>query len=188
MKKFFALLLAALLLTGCSSGLQEQITDTTGQPVQTTAEPTQTTAPVQEVRPTAPDFTVYDREGNEVKLSDFLGKPVVLNFWASWCGPCKSEMPHFQQAWEQYGDEVAFLMVNLTDGQGETAETAYSYIDGCCYTFPVYCDTTSEAAYTYGIYSIPTTFFIHADGTAEGYISGAMDLETLEMAIGLIME
>ena len=56
----------------------------------------------------APDVTVVDGEGNEVKLSDFRGKGVVLNFWASWCGPCKMEMPHFQDAYEQYGEDVHF--------------------------------------------------------------------------------
>ena len=68
----------------------------------------------------APDFTVTDADGNAVKLSDFRGKGVVLNFWASWCGPCKSEMPHFQTAYEQYGDEVHFLMVNMSTAFGDS--------------------------------------------------------------------
>ena len=194
MKKMIGILLVlAMLLCGCTSTEAEQTTaaaqpEQTAVPAQTT-EPVQTTAPVQpteETGPHAPDFTVYDEAGNAYKLSDFEGKPVVLNFWASWCGPCKNEMPHFQTAYESYGEDVHFLVVNLTDGQMETVETAYSYIAGCGYTFPVYCDTSGEAANTYGIYSIPTTFFIHADGTVEGYISGSIDLETLEMAIGLI--
>ena len=66
----------------------------------------------------APDFTVVDIDGNEHKLSEFEGKPVVLNFWASWCGPCKSEMPDFDEAYKKYKDEIHFLMVNLTDDQG----------------------------------------------------------------------
>ena len=186
MKKMLCLLLAAvLLLCGCTSKPEEPSHATT-EPVKTTAEPAQTTGAAEESRPSAPDFTVFDREGNPVKLSDFVGKPVVLNFWASWCGPCKREMPEFQKAYEKYGENVAFLVVNLTDGQSETVETASGYIESCGYTFPVYYDTSGEAAYTYGIYSIPTTFFIHADGTVEGYISGATDLETLEMAMGLI--
>ena len=76
----------------------------------------------------APDFTVLDREGNPVKLSDFAGKPVVLNFWASWCGPCKSEMPDFQEAYEKYDGEVVFIMVNCTDGSRETMDTAMEFI------------------------------------------------------------
>ena len=84
--------------------------------------------PTEEEKYLAPDFIVYDSEGNEVALSDFLGQPVVLNFWASWCGPCKSEMPDFQEVYEEYGEEVQFLMVNLTDGSQETVESASDYI------------------------------------------------------------
>ena len=75
----------------------------------------------------APDFTVYDKDGKPVKLSDFRGKPVVLNFWASWCGPCQSEMPTFNEKYGELGDEIHFLMVNLTDSAAEK-ENALSLI------------------------------------------------------------
>ena len=90
----------------------------------------------------APDFTVYDREGNPVRLSDYAGKPVVLNFWASWCPPCKSEMPDFHAAYEELGDQVQFLMVNATDGSRETVDTAASFIQEQGYTFR--CFTTPD--------------------------------------------
>jgi thiol-disulfide isomerase/thioredoxin len=64
-----------------------------------------------------------DFEGNKIQLTDFIGKPIVLNFWASWCGPCRLEMPEFQAAFEDLGDEVTFMMVNLTDGDRETPDT-----------------------------------------------------------------
>ena len=112
----------------------------------------------------APDFTVLDESGNEVSLSDFVGKPVVLNFWASWCGPCKVEMPDFNEAYLEYQDDIHFLMVNLTDGSRETMETALNHVEEQGYSFPIYYDTESDAAITYSIRSIPTTYFIDANG------------------------
>ena len=82
----------------------------------------------QQAKVKAPDFVVYDKDGNKVGLSDYLGKPVVLNFWASWCGPCASEMPDFEEAYKERGDKIQFLMINLTDGYQETMESATEYI------------------------------------------------------------
>ena len=89
----------------------------------------------------APDFTVYDADGNEVKLSDFFGRPIVVNFWATWCSPCKREMPSFERMYEKYGEDVVFLMVNLTDGYQDTVKKASDFVEKNGYTFPVYFDT-----------------------------------------------
>ena len=77
----------------------------------------------------APDFNVYDKDGNTVHLSVFFGKPIVLNFWASWCGPCQSEMPDFNEKYAELGDDIHFVMVNMTDGGRETVETASAFIE-----------------------------------------------------------
>jgi len=134
----------------------------------------------------APDFTVYDRDGNPVKLSDFLGIPVVMNCWASWCGPCKMEMPEFQEFYACYEGEIAFLMINMADGAYETVETATAFLDDQNYTFPVYFDTGHEVSLIYGVNSLPTTFFIDSQGNAVAMAVGAIGAATLQEGIGMI--
>ncbi|MBE6861934.1 MAG: TlpA family protein disulfide reductase [Ruminococcus sp.] len=136
----------------------------------------------------APDFTVYDDDGKAYKLSDFIGKPTIVNFWASWCGPCKMEMPDFEEKYLELGSELNFLMVNMTDGSRETVSIASNFIDEQGYTFPVYYDTQSSAAITYSVYSLPTTYFIDADGYIIAQASGAIDAETLQKGIDMIKE
>ena len=135
----------------------------------------------------APDFVVTDREGNTVMLSDFFGKPIVLNFWASWCGPCKQEMPGFQNMYEKYGDEVEFLMVNLTQGR-ETMKTATAFLDGAGYRFPVYFDQEGIAGYVYGASSIPLTYLIDRDGYLIARAPGSLSEEKLEQGIQILLK
>ena len=134
----------------------------------------------------APDFTFYTLDGTRANLSDYLGKPIVLNFWSSNCSPCRSEMPEFQTAFDALGGEVQFLMVNVTDGSWDTLDSASSYIAEAGYTFPVFYDTDNHAAYTYGLRGLPYTFFINAEGNIVGSRSGAMNLEILMGGINLI--
>ncbi len=136
----------------------------------------------------APDFTVVDADGNSVSLSDFEGKPVVLNFWASWCPPCKAEMPEFDKVCAELGGEIHFMMVDMTDGQRETVEKGAQYVAEQGFAFPVYYDTEQEAAYTYGIRSIPTTIFIDSEGFIVTGAEGQLDEETLRYGISLIVK
>lgn len=156
---------------------------------ETTAEEMQSTIPeaTAPTEPAAPDFTVYDAQGNEVQLSDFFGKPIVLNFWASWCGPCQMEMPDFDRAYEKLKGKVHFVMVNMTDGSRETVESASRFIKDRGYSFPVFFDRDTEAAMTYGAYSLPTTFFIDGLGNAVAHAVGAIDSDTLQQGLDMIL-
>ena len=136
----------------------------------------------------APDFTVYDKDGNAVSLSDFIGKPTVVNFWASWGGPCQMEMPDFDKKYKELGEEIYFLMVNMTDGAQETLETAKKFVEESGYSFPVYYDTEVDAAMTYGVSSIPSTYFIDSEGHAIAWAQGMIDAETLQTGIDMITE
>lgn len=134
----------------------------------------------------APDFTVYDASGKTVKFSDFRGKPVVLNFWASWCYYCKEELPDFADVYSQDKDKVQFLFVNWTDGYRETQAIAENYLKQAGYSLPVYYDLDQDAATKYGLTGIPATVFIYSDGSVAGGYSGMIDRKTLESGIAEI--
>ena len=136
----------------------------------------------------APDFTMLDKEGNEVTLASFFGKPIILNFWASWCGPCKNEMPAFNTAWGEYGDRVQFMMVNLTDNFQETTESAKAFLDTVDYQFPVFFDTKMEGGVAYGVTGIPATYFINAEGQVVARAVSMLDYETLIGGIQMLLE
>ena len=137
----------------------------------------------EEEQTAAPDFTVIDMEGNEVSLSDFKGKPAVINFWATWCKPCTSELAAFNTLYGEYKDNVSFLMVNLTDGVSETVDGVKAFVLENGYSFPVFFDTEQNAVYAYSIYSIPRTVFVDAQGNIKNAYMGAMSEELIEKYI-----
>lgn len=189
-KKVLLILIFAFgLLLGLASALYNRL-GSEFKPEQLAVAQTQPTeaAATEPEKVQVPDFTVYDRGGNTVKLSDFFGKPIVLNFWASWCGPCQMEMPYFNEKYQELGEEVQFLMINVTDGGRETMKSATEFIDAKEYDFPVLYDITSEAAYTYGVYSLPTTYFIDAGGYGVVMAQSAINGETLQRAIDMIYQ
>lgn len=160
--------------------------DNTDDKTSAAGEDTDNAADIEDDKVAALDFTMTDRDGNEVKLSNFAGKPIVLNFWASWCGPCQMEMPDFEEMYKTYGEEVQFIMVNMTDGSQETVESATQFITEKGYTFPVYYDTKMEGAYYYSVYSLPMTYFIGVDGYVTGRNTGMISAENLQKGIEAI--
>ena len=173
---FIVVLAAAATLYGDLSGRvgTDSLVAETGTDQEGAAEPVQ-----------APDFTVYDEDGNAVQLSDYFGKPIVLNFWASWCGPCKNEMPDFDAAYAQQGEDIHFLMVNATIGRG-TQENARAYVEEEGYAFPVLYDLDGDASETYEVYGLPTTYFLDAEGNLIARAGGMIDAETLQQGIAMI--
>lgn len=136
---------------------------------------------------TVPDFPVLDADGNTVRLSDMFGKPVVINFWATWCPPWKRELPDFDRLCREYGDRVVFMMVNLTDGRRDTVDGTKKFVSEKGYTFPVYFDTGLSGAKAYSVSSTPQTTFIDANGNVFATRIGAMSEAALRSYINAIL-
>ena len=107
----------------------------------------------------APDFELETLDGKVVKLSDYRGKKIILNFWATWCPPCKKEMPAMEEFYKQSGDDVVLLAVNI-DPQYDVKQ----FITSNGITFPILLDKKDEVNSTYQVLTIPTTYFIDEDG------------------------
>ena len=147
------ILTTGLLLTGCSSP------STVGMPVQ---------AP--QVGNLAPDFQLSNLEGQSISLSDFRGSPVLINFWATWCPPCREEMPFIQEIYEEWLDKrLVLLAVDI----GESPDTVESFMQSYNLSFPVLLDTNQDVALEYNIRYIPTTFLIDEDGIIQVVKVGA---------------
>ncbi len=188
---FALLIVGASLLYGKLSAENEA--ETLGSTQTPSAESAETSAEEGEknedediVKVAAPDITVYNSDGEAVKLSDFKGKPVVINFWASWCGVCVREMPDFDEVCKELDGKVVFMMVNMTDGYQETKESAMDFLEEEGFSFPVYYDTDFDAAVKYSVATLPATYFIDAEGYAVAQAKTAINRETLERGIDMI--
>ena len=123
------------------------------------------------------DFKLKDLNGKEVSLSDYKGKKVFLNFWASWCGPCKAEMPDIEKLYKETKDsDLVILTVNL----GEDKDTVKSFTDNAKYNFTVLLDLDQSVAAKYKISAIPTSYFIDKEGNIVSTIRGALTLEQMK--------
>lgn len=122
-------------------------------------------------------FTLTDVDGEAVALDEFAGRPVVVNFWASWCGPCRIEFPHLQEAANQYGDDVVFLAVN----QQEDVETVTDYFLDLGLSMPALLDSDAQVAQDYAVgRTLPTTFFVDTAGEVSAIHRGPMTFGQIE--------
>ncbi|MDD3839741.1 MAG: TlpA disulfide reductase family protein [Clostridia bacterium] len=131
----------------------------------------------------APDFELTTLEGEVVKLSDYRGKVVMLNFWATWCGYCTVEMPEIQQAHEKYQQDLQVLAVNLTTSEKNGVQDVVDYIDKEGYTFTVPLDEQGVSTTMYGVRGIPVTYFIDKQGYVAFSHPGPMTKEQIEKYI-----
>lgn len=174
-------------LSGSLAGADPQATPTaqvTNQP-QESAQPEESAGPEESQAPVpALDFTLTDQFGNTHTLDQYKGKTILLNFWATWCGPCRSEMPDLQAVYEDYGGNQKDLVVlgvaapNLGQEGSEADITAFLEENG--YTYPTLMNTDASLFYSYGISSFPTTFMIDKNGNVYGYIMGAQSRQVFD--------
>lgn len=131
----------------------------------------------------APDFELIDIEGNPVKLSDFRGKAVLLNFWATWCPPCRAEMPHMEKLYKKYKDEkFDIVAVNLTNTEKNSGD-AKKFVEELGLTFTIPMDEKGVAGAEYEVLAYPTSYFIDSDGVIRGKVLGALNEEYMEKEI-----
>lgn len=140
----------------------------------------------------APDFTLTDQFGESHTLSDYQGKIVFLNFWATWCGPCKSEMPDIQALYEAHGGNAEDLVVlgvaQPGVGREGSREDIADFLSEGGYTYPVVMDEDGSVFAQYGIRAFPTTFMILSDGTVYGYVEGALSADIMEDIVRQTLE
>ena len=132
------------------------------------------------------DFTVYDASGNKHKLSDYAGKPIIINLWATWCPPCKRELPHFEKYYKQYGDKIQFLMIDVWE-EKSIQNDVKKFISDNGYTFPVFYDYDSSADAAYGMGAIPVTIVINSSGELVEQHLGSMEEYELKALIDKIL-
>lgn len=130
----------------------------------------------------APDFELSTITGETVRLSDFRGEKILLNFWATWCPPCRAEMPDMQQYHED-GNEGIILAVNLTETE-DSLEEMEEFLDEFGITFQVLIDETSEVTNTYNAFALPTSFLINSEGVIHKQLIGAINYELIKEQFG----
>lgn len=185
-KQLLLLLLIAIVLGGCGTGPQQ-----TAQAISSghavVAQPARLLdggGNIPRAGDVAPDFQFSMPDGTPTKLSDLHGKKVILNFWATWCGPCQMEMPALEQAHQQHSSDLVVLGMNR-EGVGEqpTLDAIQSFTKDVRVTFPILLDLDSTIADRYGVHNLPMSFFINTDGTISNVHLGGMDYDFIRQQV-----
>ena len=135
----------------------------------------------------APTFTLETLEGKSVTLSDLRGKMVLLNFWATWCPPCRAEMPAFQEAYADYV-EKDFVIIAVNATAQDSPEAVAEFIAEFGLSFPIMLDRTGEVNRLYQVQSLPTSFFIDKDGVIQEVVVGGLAEAMVRVRIEELMK
>jgi peroxiredoxin len=141
--------------------------------------------PAPRIGATAPAFTLPGLDGESYSMDRFRGKPLVLNFWASWCGPCRSEAPSLEKLQKEFSPALQVVAINLTDADSEKSARQFAAAYG--FDFPVLLDRRGSAAESYRIRPVPTTFFIDANGVIQDGVLGALSWEEMRDRAGKLL-
>lgn len=132
---------------------------------------------------TAPDFLLETLEGDEARLSEFRGQPVIINFWATWCPPCRAEMPDFQELYET--EDVEILAVNLTESE-QSEQGIEDFIDELGLTFPIPMDVESDVSEMYEVQAYPTSYIVDSEGKVQFVARGAINYDIMQSELSKI--
>lgn len=136
----------------------------------------------------APDFELNTMQGESVRLSTLRGRPVLVSLWASWCPPCKAEMPAFEQVYRQYADQ-GFTILAVNASNQDSLADAKAFVQANSLTFPILLDTQGQVAQLYNLRSLPTSFFISRDGVIrEVVVGGPMSEAGLQIRVERLLE
>jgi cytochrome c biogenesis protein CcmG, thiol:disulfide interchange protein DsbE len=172
-------LIIAMLLASCSASLPPPPTATLPANVASASQSLVSGRGLPVVGEVAPDFSYTMANGTTARLSDFRGKVVIINFWATWCIPCRKEMPALQQAADQSNGQVVVIGIN----KGEAAETIAAFAQEVMVQFTLVANPASDIAERYGIRNLPTSYFIRPDGTIGDWRLGEMNATMIEESI-----
>lgn len=185
------IIIGIMMLTGWMNGISGYLSGTPSTPPDTQSSPPSQSEQTNPILP-APDFTLTDQYGNSHTLSEYQGKVVFLNFWATWCPPCKKEMPDIQALYEELGQNSSDVII-LGVANPKTADNPLTkeqdvagvrqFLSDNGYTFPVVMDETGDLLAQFGISAFPTTFMIDVDGNVFGYVSGSLTKSMMENII-----